>query len=609
MAIIRTANEEKIINSLNIKRELGILYIDSQSTKTIILDYFLIINKILTYYTKDNNEDVKHDIKRLNIVTESMFSSKSRAMQLNYKSESYKEKSFFEKVSFCISVVRDTIKILSIDNSIEFLNTYKEKIRMLNELSNKTNELKRKLDTQQTNNVYDTKEINEDEAYEKELYLHFKKYPEYKQIIDECNMLLNRKAQKIEQINNLFLDLNTFREYILNEFNPIVSKLLYLLEENELNLQIEYIKISEKLKEKIEFGFNDFISQDIIKSGKLLKWDELKNFIERLEQENKTLDEYIDGIVENEFFKSYTKNELTKFNIIKSKLNLLINQNEIITTKLPEIEKDRNEDKTNEILNKKLGINNSDIFNQSKEVINQNNIQYSKHIKSIENSNYEKIRRYCNNLLEDNQADEMQKYFAENGKMYKAIVYDAMEQFIFKLNKQNITLVDWGCNQGIGSMLVLDYIKEKQLDIIINQIILIDDNTIAISRAISHINALKQNDLELLTIQNDTQLETLSNIKNDITLNILINDKMAINILFDVDCDLLKNAYFMCLSNENTSFVNDIHNDMQLFNNIQDISIRDNKIGRFDRYERIFEINNLDQNISEIDMDYDEIPF
>ena len=46
MAIIRTANEEKIINSLNIKRELGILYIDSQSTKTIILDYFLIINKI-----------------------------------------------------------------------------------------------------------------------------------------------------------------------------------------------------------------------------------------------------------------------------------------------------------------------------------------------------------------------------------------------------------------------------------------------------------------------------------------------------------------------------------------------------------------------------------
>ncbi len=100
MAIIRTANEEKIINSLNIKRELGILYIDSQSTKTIILDYFLIINKILTYYTKDNNEDVKHDIKRLNIVTESMFSSKSRAMQLNYKSESYKEKSFLKKFLF-----------------------------------------------------------------------------------------------------------------------------------------------------------------------------------------------------------------------------------------------------------------------------------------------------------------------------------------------------------------------------------------------------------------------------------------------------------------------------------------------------------------------------
>ena len=235
--------------------------------------------------------------------------------------------------------------------------------------------------------------------------------------------------------------------------------------------------------------------------------------------------------------------------------------------------------------------------------------EYSKYIQSIENINFEKIRRYCNNLLDDKKADELQKFLTENGKMYKAIVYDALEQFISKLDKQTITLVDWGCNQGIGSMLVLDYIKEKQLNIIVNQIILVDDNTTAISRAMSQIKALKQNDLELLTIQNDTQLETLKNIKNDITLNILINDKMPINILFDLDCYLLKNAYFICLSNENESFVNDIHGDMQLFNNIEDISIRDNKIGRFKRYERIFEINNLEQNISEFDIDDDEIPF
>ena len=421
-------------------------------------------------------------------------------------------------------------------------------------------------------------------------------------------MLLNRKAQKIEQINNLFLDLNTFREYILNEFNPIVSKLLYLLEENELNLQIEYIKISEKLKEKIEFGFNDFISQDIIKSGKLLKWDELKNFIERLEQENKTLDEYIDGIVENEFFKSYTKNELTKFNIIKSKLNLLINQNEIITTKLPEIEKDRNEDKTNEILNKKLGINNSDIFNQSKEVINQNNIQYSKHIKSIENSNFEKIRRYCNNLQNDNKSDDMQKYLSENGKMYKAIIYDSLEQFIAILDEEVITLIDWGCNQGIGSMLILDYIKEKQLNTKINQIILVDDNKTAMNRAIAHINALKQDDIELLTIQNNDEIEMLKNIKNNIIINLSINDKIDKNIFKDLDFDIFTDIYFMFLSNDNVNFINDIFEDISLFNNTEDISIRDNKIGRFKRFERIFKINNQ-HNSSEYVFDEDEIPF
>ena len=387
-----------------------------------------------------------------------------------------------------------------------------------------------------------------------------------------------------------------------------VSKLLYLLEENELNLQIEYIKISEKLQEKIEFGFNDFISQDIIKSGKLLKWDELKNFIERLEQENKTLDEYIDGIVENEFFKSYTKNELTKFNIIKSKLNLLINQNEIITTKLPEIEKDRNEDKTNEILNKKLGINNSDIFNQSKEVINQNNIQYSKHIKSIENSNFEKIRRYCNNLQNDNKSDDMQKYLSENGKMYKAIIYDSLEQFIAILDEEVITLIDWGCNQGIGSMLILDYIKEKQLNTKINQIILVDDNKTAMNRAIAHINALKQDDIELLTIQNNDEIEMLKNIKNNIIINLSINDKIDKNIFKDLDFDIFTDIYFMFLSNDNVNFINDIFEDISLFNNTEDISIRDNKIGRFKRFERIFKINNQ-HNSSEYVFDEDEIPF
>lgn len=219
------------------------------------------------------------------------------------------------------------------------------------------------------------------------------------------------------------------------------------------------------------------------------------------------------------------------------------------------------------------------------------NSSYSKHIQSIENPNFEKIRRYCNNLLNDNQADDMQEYLANNGKMYKAIIYDALEQFISKLDGEKISLVDWGCNQGIGSMLVFDYIKEKQLDIIVNQIILVDDNTTAISRAISQLEALKQNDIEVITIQSDDidEIEKLKNIKNDIILNLIVNDKFPVNYL-NIDYEVFKNAYFMCVSNTNKAFIDDMYKNISDFSSVENISIRDSKIGKFEKFERIFKI-------------------
>lgn len=199
----------------------------------------------------------------------------------------------------------------------------------------------------------------------------------------------------------------------------------------------------------------------------------------------------------------------------------------------------------------------------------------------------------------------MQKYLVENGKMYKAIIYDALEQFIEKLDDETITLVDWGCSQGIGSMLVLDYIKEKQLNIVVNQIVLVDNNTTLISRAIAQIEALKQNNIEIITVRSNdiSELEKLKNIENNIILNLIVNDK------FPVDYKLFKNSYFMCVSNSNKNFVDEIYENISDFGSVENLSIRDSKIGRFDRYEKIFKINNYEQNIFEIDIDEDEIPF
>jgi methyltransferase-like protein len=64
-------------------------------------------------------------------------------MNLNFKSEPYKEKSFVEKVSFFVSTAKDAVRTTTIDTSIEFLNTYKENLNKLNELSKEADELKK----------------------------------------------------------------------------------------------------------------------------------------------------------------------------------------------------------------------------------------------------------------------------------------------------------------------------------------------------------------------------------------------------------------------------------------------------------------------------------
>lgn len=221
--------------------------------------------------------------------------------------------------------------------------------------------------------------------------------------------------------------------------------------------------------------------------------------------------------------------------------------------------------------------------------INKEESEYSNTIKSIEVVNFEKIRRYCNNLLNDNQADDMQEYLANNGKMYKAIIYDALEQFISKLDGQTITLVDWGCNQGIASMVVLDYIKEKQLNIKVSNSILIDDDIKALSRAMVHTNVLSYStDIKISAYDlNDDISKILEKIDNQIVLNLMVNDEIYEKIE-NID---FKNDYFLCLSNKNNVNIDKFYKELSNLKDVENLSIKNTKIGKFEKFERIFKLN------------------
>ena len=289
---------------------------------------------------------------------------------------------------------------------------------------------------------------------------------------------------------------------------------------------------------------------------------------------------------------SFLPDEIVNFTNLK-KLNLRGNPNlELTQTQKDWIDNLRNCTIYTDEIKIKSDINIQ--IKQNKIKINKEQSDYSNSVRNIEVVNFEKIRRYCNNLFNDNQADEMQEYLANNGKMYKAIIYDALEQFISKLDRQTITLVDWGCGQGIASMLVLDYIKEKQLNIKVSNSILIDDDIKALSRAMVHTDVLSySDDIKISAYDlNDNISEILEKLDNQIVLNLMVNDRIYEKI---ENIDFRKD-YFICLSNQNNENVDIFYKDLTNSKDVENLSIRDCKIGKFEKFERIFKLN-------------DEIPF
>ena len=103
----------------------------------------------------------------------------------------------------------------------------------------------------------------------------------------------------------------------------------------------------------------------------------------------------------------------------------------------------------------------------------------------------------------------------------------------------------------------------------------------ALSGGTTRITAIKSDD--------SSRLETIKTKQNNITLNLFANDKMPIDFL-DIDYDIFQKDYFMCVSNESQEFVDDIYQSLSDSMDIEELSNRYGKIGKFQRYESIFKI-------------------
>jgi len=245
--------------------------------------------------------------------------------------------------------------------------------------------------------------------------------------------------------------------------------------------------------------------------------------------------------------------------------------------------------------------------------------QYSQQLYQIKNPNFDKIRKISidyiisignpnylhyqlnNGMTIIEEENLLYKYLLDYGKMHKAKLYSSFDTVIDQLNNKTINIIDWGCGQALATSLLMDYIKEYELNIDISNITLIEPSSLALSRGMLHIDVLKEKFITIKAINKDIDSLELNDLiidNSNVTLHLFSN---ILDVeFFRLDREFLEKLsssqkrlnYFICVSPN----INDKRNarlDMfyRYFNNnfkTDLISNRDSSLGSYTRYERIF---------------------
>ena len=247
---------------------------------------------------------------------------------------------------------------------------------------------------------------------------------------------------------------------------------------------------------------------------------------------------------------------------------------------------------------------------------------YSKNLYAIKNPTFAKVRQvsyeYIKSIgdpqelfyrLDRGEAiieDEklLYKYLVSFGGKHKSKLESAFEEVIDNIKDTKFNIIDWGCGQALATMVLLDFAKERGIELDISDICLIEPSKLALRRALLHVDVFKTKEYNLKTINSD--IDCLK--KDDISFE---NDYKTLhlfsNILdiesFNLDNDFMKKIssnikndnLFVCVSPN----INDKRNSrIDLFYKYFDdnfdtdlLSARDTDINnQHKRYEKIFQV-------------------
>ena len=245
---------------------------------------------------------------------------------------------------------------------------------------------------------------------------------------------------------------------------------------------------------------------------------------------------------------------------------------------------------------------------------------YSEELKNTPNLSFESIREISKKYLKDRADNDdlhyklqrgstiiedeilLHKYIFDYGKMHKLKLYDAFNKITPYLNNNIINIIDWGCGQALATSLLIDYIKEKKLNITFKQVILIEPSKLALERGLLHLEKLKHHSFDIKSINKDLDSIEENDIlilNNKITLHIFSNildiENFNLNRLIKIIEKTQKGLnYFLCISpninEERNARIDIFYNYFNTHYKTELISETDENINNYTRYEKIFKV-------------------
>ncbi len=146
--------------------------------------------------------------------------------------------------------------------------------------------------------------------------------------------------------------------------------------------------------------------------------------------------------------------------------------------------------------------------------------QYIERIKELENPSFQKIRKIASdsishltdqeqNLLwnqlergvkELTTHEELCMYLRAFGNMHEARLHQAYNTIPTSLFKTQFEVVDWGCGQALGTIMLFDFLKEQRLENNIKRVTLIEPASFTLQRAELHTSIFIDKTVELNVI-------------------------------------------------------------------------------------------------------------